>query len=205
MKKILLLLLLAGAGVALYYFFVTKPKPNLEIPRQQPLAVSKHSAGFNGSVGQFLNNYYSVSEALVNWDSTTATTQAAALQKSLDSVRFDELKQDTAIHQTAVSYVSMFQNDLSTIADNKTGLLQKRQAFNAFSQNLYDLLRTIKYDDQKVYLQECTMAFNDTETGIWLSKTSDIRNPYLGVHHPKYKSGMLSCGETKDTLNFKTL
>ena len=47
------------------------------------------------------------------------------------------------------------------------------------------------------------MAFNDNEEGLWLSKTSKIRNPYLGLHHPKYKGGMISCGETKDTLNFQ--
>ncbi len=47
------------------------------------------------------------------------------------------------------------------------------------------------------------MAFNDTESGIWMSAQSDIRNPYLGTKHQKYKSGMLHCGETKDSLNFK--
>jgi hypothetical protein len=46
------------------------------------------------------------------------------------------------------------------------------------------------------------MAFNDTETAQWLSKTEDIRNPYLGLHHPKYKSGMLECGEVKDSIDY---
>jgi hypothetical protein len=63
-------------------------------------------------------------------------------------------------------------------------------------------MRTIRYDESKIYLQECPMAFHDTAHGIWLSSKAEIRNPYLGLHHPKYKSGMLKCGETKDTLNF---
>jgi hypothetical protein len=46
------------------------------------------------------------------------------------------------------------------------------------------------------------MAFNDNEAAIWLSKTPQIRNPYLGLHHPRYKSGMIDCGETKDSLRF---
>ncbi|HUQ96340.1 MAG TPA: hypothetical protein VM010_01660, partial [Chitinophagaceae bacterium] len=79
---------------------------------------------------------------------------------------------------------------------------EKRHAFHSFSQNLYDLLRTIKYDGATVYLQQCPMAFNETEEGLWLSKTEKIRNPYLGLHHPKYKGGMISCGETKDVLHF---
>jgi hypothetical protein len=62
----------------------------------------------------------------------------------------------------------------------------------------------VRYDESTIYLQECPMAFNDTDPGLWLSKTSDIRNPYLGVQHPKYKSGMLECGETKDSLDFMT-
>ena len=40
------------------------------------------------------------------------------------------------------------------------------------------------------------------QPGNWLSKTSDVRNPYLGTQHPKYKDGMIGCGGPKDTLNF---
>jgi hypothetical protein len=65
-------------------------------------------------------------------------------------------------------------------------------------------MRTIRYDGGKIYLQECPMAFNETEPGVWLSSTDSIQNPYLGLHHPKYKGGMLECGATKDTLNFTT-
>jgi len=46
------------------------------------------------------------------------------------------------------------------------------------------------------------MAFNDSEAGVWVSKEEAIRNPYLGLHHPYYKSGMVECGETKDVVNF---
>ena len=46
------------------------------------------------------------------------------------------------------------------------------------------------------------MAFNDTEPGLWLSKTEAIRNPYLGLHHPKYGKAMLVCGEVKDEIQF---
>jgi hypothetical protein len=49
------------------------------------------------------------------------------------------------------------------------------------------------------------MAFNDAEPGVWLSSSDSVRNPYLGLHHPKYKSEMVECGGPKDTLNFTGL
>ena len=203
MKKIFLLLFLAVAGVVIWYFLVTRKKPDVETPHQQPIAVSQHSDAFNQSVNQALSNYFTLSESFVNWDSTAVTQQAISLKTSLDSLNFNELQKDTAIYQTATSYKDIFQNDLQVMAGNNN-LEEKRLSFNTFSQNLYDLLRTIQYDHHKVYLQQCPMAFNDTETGIWLSNTEAIRNPYLGLHHPKYKSGMLECGETKETLQFAT-
>jgi hypothetical protein len=44
------------------------------------------------------------------------------------------------------------------------------------------------------------MAFNDIDSGYWLSKSNSIRNPYMGLHHPRYHSGMLNCGETLDSI-----
>jgi hypothetical protein len=205
MRKVLVLVLLALAGVATWYFFVTKPRPNNETPQLQPLAVSHHSDTFNLSLQNALTQYYALSEALVAWDSTAADQKAAAFKEELGKVRFDELKRDTAIYQTATTYTDNFKNDLNDLQQQKD-LTAKRRAFHSLSQNLYDLLRVIKYDGQKVYLQLCPMAFNDTESGLWLSSSGaddQRRNPYLGLHHPKYKGAMLTCGETKDSLNFK--
>ncbi|MBO9657999.1 MAG: DUF3347 domain-containing protein, partial [Chitinophagaceae bacterium] len=55
---------------------------------------------------------------------------------------------------------------------------------------------------EKIYWQECPMAFGEDQSGFWLSKTDSVRNPYLGTSHPKYKDGMLHCGAPKDTINF---
>jgi hypothetical protein len=46
------------------------------------------------------------------------------------------------------------------------------------------------------------MAFNDNEAAYWLSNSREVVNPYLGKKHPKYSSGMLHCGEVKDSLNY---
>lgn len=202
MKKLALLIVLALAGVITWYFWETKPKPNNETPHLNPVAVSQHSDSFNTSVNKVLNNYYTLSEAFVNWDSTAVTNQADALKTSIGQIAFDELKKDTIIHQTASTFIEGSNEQLKTIANPSASLNDKRLSFNQLSDHMYNLMRTIRYDKAKIYLQECPMAFNDTETGIWLSNKEDIRNPYLGLYHPKYKKGMLECGEVKDTLNY---
>jgi hypothetical protein len=179
---------------------VTRKKPKEEVPKDQPVAVSRHSAAFNQSIDTFLNTYYGLSENLVNWDSGAVVQNARALEEDLKEVKWRELQQDTVIYQAASGYSEVFKSDMAVLYGTGN-LTTKRHAFHALSQNLYDLLRTIQYDGAKIYLQQCPMAFNDTEEGLWLSKTEKIRNPYLGLHHPKYKAGMLACGETKDTLH----
>ena len=81
-------------------------------------------------------------------------------------------------------------------------LEEKRRGLNALTQNLYVFLKSVQYDEKKIYLQECPMAFNDTESGLWLSEVDSIRNPYLGLRHPKYGKGMLECGDNKSVIEY---
>ena len=60
------------------------------------------------------------------------------------------------------------------------------------SANLFDLTRTVRYAEEKVYLLHCPMAFNDTGAD-WLSNSTEIKNPYFG-------SKMLTCGSVKDSV-----
>lgn len=202
MKKLLLFLLFIAAGVGVWYFFLKKDeKP--AAPKQQPVAVSRYSSGFDSSIAKLLNHYYSLSESLVKWDSAGARTNATAFMDDLLVTSFDEVKKDSVIFQTAQTYLASIPQDLQTIQQSPD-LTGKRRAYQTLTQNLYDLLRTIRYNHTKVYLHECPMAFNDTETAHWLSNTGsdkERRNPYLGLYHPTYKKGMLTCGETKDSLN----
>lgn len=201
MKKLILLLLLAAVGVLAWYFLVTKKKPENETPKPQPLAVSKHSDSFNVSVNNMLETYYALSNDFVKWDSAAVRSRATALSAKLGQVNFKEMQKDTAIYVTAVSYIDILKAESEKIAQTPDPI-ERRRSFHTLSQSLYDLMRTIRYDKAKIYLQECPMAFNDEEPGNWLSKTDAVRNPYLGLHHPKYGKGMLECGAPKDTLNF---
>lgn len=203
MRKYIWIIAVLAAGTGIYLVSCNggNDKPAPEPPKQQPVAQSKHSALFNESMNKVMADYGAVQERLVNWDSVGLKADAQKLAASLNGIAYDELKKDTAIYQTAVSYKEMFQGDVTGLG-TAPNLTEARHSFNSLSQNLYDLLRVIRYDASPIYLQECTMAFNDNEAAVWLSKTSAVRNPYMGLHHPRYGKSMVICGEPKDSLNF---
>jgi hypothetical protein len=172
-------------------------------PAEKKVA-SQHSAGFNGSFDAMMGDYYALTEGFVNWDSNAVNARAAALHKSLNNLSLNDLKKDSAAYLTAQETAK---STITTVEEigKAADITSKRRNFNTLSQNIYDLLRAVKYDEKKLYLQECPMAFNDTEAGVWLTdKGSDvIRNPYLGLHHPKYGKSMIECGSNKSTIDFQ--
>jgi hypothetical protein len=163
----------------------------------QAMTESRHSAAFNHSVQSALQTYYNLAEAFVNWDSAAASSLAKELNGKLDSLTLSEIKDNSATK----SYITDAKKDLSGMM-SAVDITTKRHALNSFTDHLYQFLNAAKYDRQKLYLQECPMAFNDEESGIWLSAGDSIRNPYLGLHHPRYGKGMLECGDNKEVLNF---
>ncbi len=203
MKKVfailgILLLLIVG-----YFWYAFKSgKKRDKGPKPVALAVSKHSAAFNQSVQNLLDEYYNLSEALVNWDTATANKHAIALKTTLDSLKVEELKKDTtAIYESVLDPIATAKSETNTII-NDASIDNKRTAFNRLSENLRLIFIIVKYDQGKLYWQECPMAFGENQAGNWISKTDEVRNPYLGNKHPNYKARMLNCGETKDTINF---
>lgn len=204
MKKLGLLVALALIGVLAYFLLYSKrSKPHGDEVKGPAAVAARYPVAFTDSVKGFLENYYALSEAFVAWDTLAVHRATGALRASLQTVKLDNLKKDTVIHETAVSYLAGLNEEVNRLEGAKD-ITEKRRVFHTVSQNIYDLLRTLKYEGGTVYLQECPMAFNDTETAAWLSKSPELRNPYLGLHHPKYRSGMLECGETKDSIAFRT-
>lgn len=162
---------------------------------------SKHSQAFNTSVQSAMDSYNRLLEAFVNWDSATAVAQSMELGAKLDNIALNEFQPE--IKETAKSSLDLAKRDLQVMALNNN-LTEKRRGLHSLTNNLYDFLRAVQYDAKKIYLQECNMAFNDTEPAVWLAdKGKDsIRNPYLGLHHPEYGTTMLECGENKSTIDF---
>jgi hypothetical protein len=117
----------------------------------------------------------------------------------LEDIKLDELKKDSVIYLTALDPLSNAKANIASIIQ-EADLQKKREHLNNLSDNLRNLVLIVKYDKDIVYWQECPMAFNDEIPGYWLSRNKEIRNPYLGTKHPKYKATMLDCGESKGAI-----
>ena len=201
MRPVTIFLVLAGAGIIAWLIIARPKNTRHDLPKQEAMAVSKHSEVFNAAIASMLNNYDKLTEQFVNWDSGGAASTAQSLSKDMENLKLDELKKDSAaIYVTAVTFIDNAKGELQTVATEKT-IRPQREAFNNLTDDLRQFLNTVKYDREKLYLQECPMAFDDTKPGQWLSKKEDIRNPYMGLHHPTYGKGMITCGETKQTIN----
>ncbi len=200
MRPVFLSLLVIGLGI-LGWLFLARPQAKASAPRQQAIAVSKHSETFNAAVSSLLADYNRLSENFVSWDSAAAASSAGALVEKIKLFPLEELKKDSGgIFETASLFVDNVRSNAEAIAAEKN-IRSQREAFNDLTDNLYQLLNTVRYDSKVLYLQECTMAFDDTKAGYWLSEQEAIRNPYLGLHDPQYGKGMLKCGETKTKLD----
>lgn len=186
----------------IWFFYFRGGKKGPKGPDPKPLTVSKHSPAFNQSVQSLLDAYYSMSEGFVNWDTIVINKQASELRTALENLKIEELKVDTTgIYESALDPLSNTKAATETIL-NDASLDNKRTAFNQLSENLRLLFIVVKYDANKLYWQECPMAFGEDRPGNWLSKTDQVRNPYMGLKHPEYKASMLECGGPKDTINF---
>ena len=208
MKKFLLVVVvLLIALVGAWYFGLFKGKDKPSGPKPEGLIVSKHSNSFNESMSKALDSYYILTESFVNWDTTKINASLADLKTSVDSLRIQEMEKDSAIYPTVQSQWASIKAEISGMQAD-TALYEKREDLNMLSQQMFDLLRIVKYDAAKVYYQECPMALNNYESSaFWLSTEGDKkkrRNPYLGLHDPKYGKAMLECGATRDSINFAT-
>jgi hypothetical protein len=166
--------------------------------------ISQNTAVFNRAVGAMLEAYYEVSEALVNWDSIRIIAASQKLDSMVKKIDLNELKDRADLLQKA--NLSLFKTvDASLSLGQVKDINIKRQHFHSLSTALFGFLSSVEFDEKSIYLQECPMAFNDTGTGVWLTDKGldSIRNPYLGLHHPKYGKGMLECGGNKSVLNIQ--
>lgn len=199
MKKLLIVIAVIIAAFVVYKFVIKKDKPPREKP--VPISVSKHSDVFNHSMEAVLASYYVMADGFVNWDTVAVGKAARTLQTALADFKAEELKQDSAIYQTAQYPLEMAKTNTGVII-NTADWTEKRHALNDLSDALRMLLLTVKYDQAPVYWQECPMAFGEGQPANWLSGKNEVINPYLGNKDPKHGKTMLNCGENKMVIDF---
>ena len=205
MKKVLVaILILAVVGIALWKFWPGKDN-GPSAPAPMGLTVSKHTDGFNESMMAAMDAYYKLTEAFVNWDTVKVNSSLNEFKTAVDSIHVQEMEKDSAIYPTVQSQWESIKAEIVGMQAD-TGLYAKREDLNSLSQQMFDLLRIVKYDATKVFYQECPMALNNYESSaFWLSTEGNNkkrRNPYLGLYDPKYGRAMLTCGTTRDSINF---
>jgi hypothetical protein len=165
-----------------------------EEKKDQPLAQSKNNNQFNESFSRMLNSYFHLKDALVLSNDTLAISSAKTLGADADNLPLSQMKADSSIMLTAKDFVSSISAETKALVAEKD-IEARRKSFQTISENMYTLLQTVRYDQEVVYHAYCPMAFNDAGA-YWLSKSSDIKNPYFGKK-------MLTCGEVKDSIDFR--
>ncbi|RNI36616.1 DUF3347 domain-containing protein [Hanamia caeni] len=202
MKKILIAVIIILAGLAVWFLFFNNGSKT-GTSKSATSASKKHSSEFDQQISTFINSYMAMKNAFVEADTADIKKQTADFIDIADSLNLGALQQkDSSI------FIAVQQN-LSDIKANAKPILEEsditemRHDFSMVSENLYPFLKTIGYEGDKLYWQNCPMAFGDDKPANWLSNTSEINNPYLGKKDPTYKSGMLHCGENMDSLYLK--
>ena len=200
MKKfILLAIVFAVAGFLAWKLLADKPTKT-DTPKDQPLAIARNTTAFNQAFGVLLNDYFAVRDALVDWDTLKADQAAYALAGKADSLPVSLIKADTGIVLTAKSLAASLSGDAKGFV-GEAGIEGRRHSLDLMTEELYNLVRTIRFDGETIYHMKCPMAFSDTIPAYWLSDKPVIANPYLGNKHPTYKAKMLGCGSIEDSFS----
>jgi Protein of unknown function (DUF3347) len=200
MKKFVLLIVVFGLAAFLAWKLLSD-KPVRNQPHEDPpLKISKNSPAFNNAFDSLLSQYFTVRDALVNWDTVAADRAAYILAQKADSLPLGQIKADSSIVLTAKSLAASLGGDAKGLSA-ETGIEARRQNFNILTDELYNLVRTVRYDQSTIFHIKCPMAFQDSIEGYWLSNTSKVVNPYLGNKHPRYGAKMIECGEVVDSFD----
>jgi Protein of unknown function (DUF3347) len=202
MKKVILGLLVIILAIAGYYWYkFSNAGAGDNGPKQEPIALKKHSDAFNKAVATAMNAYFDMAAAFVEADTVKVKGHARKFIQLLDSIPMDELKKDTLnIYDMAVNSLAGIKANAESIL-TMTDIQEMRKDFSLVSENLYpEFFKIINYEGEKMYWLNCPMAFGDDKEANWVSKTKDVINPYLGKNHPEYRATMLHCGMVKDTI-----
>lgn len=200
MKNLLIFLVCAVVVGGMYWLFFRDKKEGPKDEKVAALTVKQHSESFNNGIDSLMNAYFDIKEAFVDSDTAKAKAATQRLISLADSGHLAELKAETTgIFESG----AMLMNDVKLNAESllqQNDITEMRQDFRMVGENIYPLLKTIHYEGKTLYLQNCPMAFGEDKGADWISNTHEIVNPYLGKNHPEFKSTMLHCGETKDSI-----
>ncbi len=149
------------------------------------------SDDFRNQLQRVYKAYLPMKDAFVASDAEGVSRNAGDVKSRLEAVNMELLKGD--VHMQWMSQLDALKPAVDEILAGRD-IEEQRTSFAAFNAAFYNTLKTFGLEHGTVYYQYCPMAIGN-QGAFWLSSTGEIRNPYFG-------QAMLSCGETRDTLDF---
>jgi Cu(I)/Ag(I) efflux system membrane fusion protein len=146
---------------------------------------------FRMQLTNLYDKYVVLKNNFISSDEMKVTEAAKKVQAAFSEVDMSLLSGEAHINWMKIS--GNLNNQLQKII-SAGKLEEQRNAFSTFNDNLYITVKTFGLIGKTVYYQFCPMAM-DGKGAYWLSEIKDIQNPYYG-------ESMLTCGETKEILNF---
>lgn len=125
-----------------------------------------------------LNSYFEIKDALVESNADSASFQAANFIAVLNNLNAEDVAKEEK---------ESLLKSAGQISASKE-IKDQREYFSEFSKAMIKLAKSKDFGTDKIYHQYCPMKKAD-----WLSKTSDIKNPYYG-------KAMLTCGKVTETI-----
>jgi hypothetical protein len=140
------------------------------------------------SMSELFNAYFSLKDALVNSNTSSATDASNSLLKTIKTVKMENLEADLyTVWMKVVNSITEHTNSIS----KSNEIESQRKHFMQLTEQMYELVKVAK-PVNTVYYQHCPMA-NGGKGANWLSKSEEINNPYFGA-------AMLNCGKTIETI-----
>jgi len=153
--------------------------------------VVKVSTAFKEQLQKVYDSYILMTEAFVATDPEQVSMHARKVKSELQKVDMTLLQGDA--HMEWMTQLETLNKTIDQIAGSRE-ISDQRQAFAEFNNTFYASLKSFGLHHGTAYYQYCPMANGDVGA-YWFSNKKDIENPYFGDE-------MLTCGETRDTLEF---
>ncbi|MEI7627873.1 MAG: DUF3347 domain-containing protein [Bacteroidota bacterium] len=165
-------------------------------PKLMPLVKLANSPAFNNSFKELMDAYWGLKENFIAEKDSGIAQSARTMMRAADSLKISELKADSNLIFTARTYSEGISSELIGLLGEKE-MLAKKRSFQMVSDQLYDLIRTVQYDQLLLLHAYCNNAFDD-QGAYWICKPQELQNPYL----PKSTT---NCCEIKDTIQIGTI
>ncbi len=165
-------------------------------PKQLALAKSENSPAFNISFKELVKAYWSLKDGFISEKDSVIAQSARTMKLAADSLKLYELKADSSLIFTASTYSEGISSELIGLLGEKQ-MLDKRRSFQMVSDQLYDLIRTVQFDQILLLHAYCPNAFDD-QGAYWICESNDLKNPYL-------TNTSTNCCEIKDTIHIGSI